>query len=327
MSPSLDIRQLRYFVQIVEYGSLSKAARYLYIAQPALSQQLAKLEDIIGKPLLVRSSRGVSPTSNGEALYHNAKLILRQLDQTISIARSEVEEVSGMVSIGLPATTIAAIGLTLVKRIRERYPKILLNVVEGMSGHIAQMMRHDQLDLAVLFNNDTASELVIEPLLIEELFVMLPRHSKLVAARRKSLSMAEIADLPLILPTGSHGLRQRIASEFESRGLSINVVAEIDSLSLLMDFVFDGGGATIKPLGAVMREESKNRKWRYLSVSDAHLWRQNYLYSLKPERKALVVSSVISELRKIVLDLIEDENWPGFEHSVPVTDGIMLAAD
>jgi len=327
MSPSLDIRQLRYFVQIVEYGSLSKAARYLYIAQPALSQQLAKLEDIIGKPLLVRSSRGVSPTSNGEALYHNAKLILRQLDQTISIARSEVEEVSGMVSIGLPATTIAAIGLTLVKRIRERYPKILLNVVEGMSGHIAQMMRHDQLDLAVLFNNDTASELVIEPLLIEELFVMLPRHSKLVAARRKSLSMAEIADLPLILPTGSHGLRQRIASEFESRGLSINVVAEIDSLSLLMDFVFDGGGATIKPLGAVMREESKNRKWRYLSVSDAHLRRQNFLYSLKPERKALVVSSVISELRNIVLDLIEDENWPGFEHSVPVIDGIMLAAD
>lgn len=327
MTQALDIRQLRYFVQIVEYGSLSKAARYLYIAQPALSQQIAKLEDIIGKPLLVRSSKGVTPTSNGEALYHHAKQILRQLEQTITIARSEIEDVSGMVSIGLPATTIAAIGLTLVNRIRERYPKILLNVVEGMSGHIAQMMRHDQLDLAVLFSKETASEFDIEPLLTEELFVMLPMDSNSVPAEKDGLTMAEIAELPLVLPTGSHGLRQRIAAEFESRGLPINVVAEIDSLSLLMDFVYDGGGATIKPLGAVMREEMRNRNWRYLKVADAHLRRQNFLYSVKAERKTLVVSSVMSELRMIVEELINDDHWPGFERVLtePEANDLMLA--
>ncbi len=76
----MDLRQLRYFAQIVESGSLSKASRQLFIAQPALSQQLAKLEGEIGKPLLTRSSKGVAPTENGLALYHHARFMLRQLD-------------------------------------------------------------------------------------------------------------------------------------------------------------------------------------------------------------------------------------------------------
>ena len=127
---------LRYFTQIVESGSLSKASRQLFIAQPALSQQLSKLEGEVGKPLLTRSSRGVAPTDNGLALYHHARFMLRQLDQALSIARKESGAVQGMVSVGLPATTVAALGLPLVRRIRERYPSILLNVVEGMSGHL-----------------------------------------------------------------------------------------------------------------------------------------------------------------------------------------------
>ncbi len=77
----MDLRQLRYFAQIVESGSLSKASRCLFVAQPALSQQIAKLEDEVGKPLLQRSTRGVTPTDNGLALYHHARFVLRQLDR------------------------------------------------------------------------------------------------------------------------------------------------------------------------------------------------------------------------------------------------------
>ena len=216
----MDLRQLRYFTQIVESGSLSKASRQLFIAQPALSQQLSKLEDEVGKPLLKRSSRGVAPTENGLALYHHARFMLRQLDQAMSIARQESGAVQGMVSVGLPATTVSALGLPLVRRVRERYPSILLNVVEGMSGHLGQMMRMGQLDLAVLFSSDVAPDVSVDPLLEEELFVMLPKHSTLVAPRRTSLTIAEAAALPLILPTGEHGLRRRIAAEFEQRNLS-----------------------------------------------------------------------------------------------------------
>src|SRR5262245_35450365 len=106
----MDLRQLRYFAQIVESGSLSKASRQLLIAQPALSQQIAKLESEVGKPLLKRSSRGVVATDNGLALYHHARFMLRQLDQALSIARKESGTVQGMVSVGLASTTASALG-------------------------------------------------------------------------------------------------------------------------------------------------------------------------------------------------------------------------
>ncbi|MBO0344304.1 LysR substrate-binding domain-containing protein [Roseibium limicola] len=309
----LDTRQLRYFVQIVESGSLSKASRELLIAQPALSQQIAKLEDEVGKPLLHRSSKGVTPTENGLALYHHARFMLRQLDQALSIARSDTGAVQGMVSVGLPATTVSALGLHLVRKIRQRYPSILLNVVEGMSGHISHLMRLGQLDLAVLFSTDMSNELTVEPLLIEELFVLIPKHSKLFAADRDSITIAEAAELPLILPTGSHGLRQRIAAEFENRGLGTNVVAEIDSLSLLMNCVYDDIGATIKPMGAVMHEGARGRDWRCLPISDARFRRRNFLYSLGPERLSTAAAVVAGVVKETAFELVENHEWSGFE--------------
>lgn len=307
----MDLRQLRYFACIVESGSFAKASRQLFIAQPALSQQLAKLEDEVGKPLLVRSSKGVTPTDNGLALYHHARFMLRQLDQALSIARQESGEVRGMVSVGLPATTVSAIGLPLVRRIRERYPDILLNVVEGMSGHLGQMMRLGQLDLAVLFSSDVVPDLTAIALLEEELFVMLPRHSPLVPKRRTSLTIAEAARLPMILPTGTHGLRRRIAAEFERRDLSAHVVAEIDSLSLLMSCVYDGMGATIKPMSALQLEGERGRLWRALSISDASITRRNYLYSIEPGMLSPAAAAVAGELRETAKRLVESGEWCG----------------
>lgn len=318
MESSVDLRQLRYFTQIVESGSLSRASRQLFIAQPALSQQLSKLEQEVGKPLLTRSPRGVVPTENGLALYHHARFMLRQLEQAMSIARQESGAVQGMVSVGLPSTTLAVLGLPLVRRVRERYPGILLNVVEGMSGHLGQMMRLGQLDLAVLFSNDVARDVAIEELLEEELFVMLPKHSRLVAPKRTSITLAEAAALPLILPTGLHGLRRRVAAEMEQRNLKPNVVAEIDSLSLVMNCAYEGLGVTIKPMAAIFVEGQRGREWRALSLSDAHLSRRNYLYSLSPMQLSAAAAIVASELRATAIHLMESGAWSGVEAAVSV---------
>jgi LysR family tcuABC transcriptional regulator len=313
----MDLRQLRYFAEIVECGSLSKASRQLFIAQPALSQQLAKLEDEVGKPLLNRTAKGVTPTENGLALYHHAKFMLRQLDQALSIAREESGPVRGMVSVGLPATTCAALGLPLVRRVRERYPGVLLNVVEGMSGHLGHMMRFGQLDLAVLFSSDVASDLTCEVLLEEELFVMLPTHSNLVAKRRTSLTTEEVASLPLILPTGAGRARRRITAEFEQRNLTPHVVAEIDSMSLLLSCVYDGIGATIKPMSAILQEGARGRGWRALTISDSDMSRRNFLYSIAPERLSPAAIAVANTLKETARELVESGEWAGV-HLLPV---------
>jgi LysR family tcuABC transcriptional regulator len=305
------MRQLRYFVQIVESGSLAKASRQLYVAQPALSQQVAKLENEVGKTLLVRSSKGVTPSENGQALYHHAKFMLRQLEQALSIARQEPSEVRGMVSVGLAPTTLSALGLPLVRHVREKYPGIVLNVVEGMSGHLEQMTRLAQLDLAILFRQSAASEMVAEPLLEEELFVMFPARDPLVPANRKRLALAEVARLPMILPTSSHGLRRRISQEFERLGLALDLKAEIDSLHLLMSCVYEGMGATIQPMAATYALGTQRSEWRFLPISDVSLSRQNFLYSLGPDKLSPCAAMLKQELRDVVSTLAREGRWTG----------------
>lgn len=307
----MDFRQLKYFVQIVESGSLAKASRQLFIAQPALSQQIAKLEAEVGKPLLIRTAKGVTPTESGTALHHHARFMLRQLEQALSIARQDPGSVHGMVSVGLAATTVCAVGVSFMRRIREKYPGIVLNVVEGMSGHLAQMMRMGQLDLAILFSRDAVPDLPCEPLVEEELFVMLPQDSELVPQRRVKISCAETAALPLILPTSIHGLRRRITTEFEQRSLTAHVVAEIDSLSLLMTCVRDGLGVTIKPMAAALLEGRMRDRWRTLAFSDADMKRPNYLYSVDPTRLSPAAAVVRTELRETVKDLVRGGVWRG----------------
>lgn len=307
----MDMRQLKYFVQIVESGSLAKASRQLFIAQPSLSQQMIRLEEEVGKPLLLRSSRGVRPTDHGEALYHHARFILRQLDQAVAIARREQANISGRVNLGLAPTTVGAIALPLIKHLNAKYPGIVLNVVEALSGHLEHMTRLSELDLTVLFNPKAALDLTVEPLLEEELFLILPRNSALVAADRHDITLAEIARLPLILPSPGHGLRRRISIEFERVNLTIDAIFEIDSLPLLMRCVADGIGATIKPMTAVYSTQLPSSHWRCLPISDAQMFRRSYLYSLGAERLSLAASVVRDELKFIAETLVQTHAWQG----------------
>jgi LysR family tcuABC transcriptional regulator len=306
----MDMRQLRYFVQIVESGSLAKASRQLFIAQPALSQQMARLEEEVGKSLLVRSSRGVAATEGGTALYHHAKFMLRQLDQAVSVARQDSAGLSGRVTLGLAPTTNSRLGLPLIRHMREKHPGVMVNVVEGLSGHLEHMTRVGQLDLAVLFSQKAAAELSVEPLLEEDLFVILPVASTLVPPERSTLTLAEVADLPLIVPSPGHGLRRCIGLEFDRANVGIDPVAEIDSLPLLMHCLADGMGVTIKPMAAIHALDNPEH-WRALTISDARMSRMNYLYSLPPQKLSPCAAVVRDELKLVVRRLIESVEWQG----------------
>ncbi len=307
----MDIRQLRYFVQIVESGSLLKASRQIFIAQPALSQQLAKLEAEVGVMLLTRSARGVVPTENGHALYHHAKFLIRQVDQSVLIARQGPSAIAGLVSIGLAPTTVAAIGLELVRHLRNKYPAIMLNVVESLSGHLEQMLELGRLDMAVLFKQLVLPRHAAQPLIDETLVVVLPAVSKLVPMRRRNLTLSEACRLPLILPTASHGLRRRIDIEIEQQNLRLNLVAEVDSLALLMASVREGFGATIQPMSATLVGARSPKEWRVLEISDANLTRRNYLYTLGNDKLSPAAVVVRDELLLLVRTLVDSGRWPG----------------
>lgn len=308
----MDTRQLKYFVQVIESGSFSKASRQLFIAQPALSARVARLEEEVGKPLLLRSVRGVVPTENGLALYQHAKFILRQLDEAIFVARRELADVRGRVTLGLAPSTACVVGLPLLTHLAAMHPGILLNIIGALPGHLEEMARTGQLDVAVLFSPTAASEMTCEPLLEEDLVLVLPAGSDLVPPDKRSITLAEIAALPLVLSSPTHGLRRRLVLEFERAKLNLQPVAEIDSLLLVMRYCLAGNRATVQPMAATHALDAPER-WRCLQISDVSMTRSNYLFAVPAHQLSTAASIVRMELRRVVTDLVASGAWPGVQ--------------
>lgn len=157
----MELRQLRYFVKIVELGSLGRAALELDVGVSALSQQISKLENELSTRLLNRTSTGVTPTSAGVAFLHHAQLTLRQAENAVMAAHRG--RMSGYVSVGLAPTTATVLALPLINAMRERYPDIQLHLVEMLSGHLATQLNARQIDLAILFQLEGGKRWSITP--------------------------------------------------------------------------------------------------------------------------------------------------------------------
>jgi LysR family tcuABC transcriptional regulator len=276
----MELRQLRYFVRVVELGSMSRAALDLNLVQSALSQQISRLEGELSARLLQRSRKGVTPTEAGMAFFREAQLALRHAEQAARAARQA--RLSGTVSVGLAPTTAAVLGLPLMHAMRQRYPDVRLHMVESLSGHLTQMLNARQLDLAVLFETDAARRWSVTPLLDEKLYLIRSRAG-LPETARASVSMAGLADVPLILPTGPHGLRATLDAAFVRAAIRPVLAAEIDSLALLMDAVDAGLGATLQPWAAVGRFADADRRFHLAELSDPLARRPNVLCSLSDD--------------------------------------------
>lgn len=114
----MNLRRLKYFVKIVDIGSLTQAAEALYIAQPALSQQVATLEGELSQQLLIRTRRGVTPTEAGKILYTHARTILRQCEQAQQAVGNVGQVLGGKVPIGLAPAVVQT-----RQPIPQRWPK------------------------------------------------------------------------------------------------------------------------------------------------------------------------------------------------------------
>lgn len=168
----MELRQLRYFVRIVETGSMGGAARDLDIGVSALSQQMTRLENELSIRLLQRTSHGVTPTNAGLAFYSQAQLALRHADDAILVARKA--RLSGHVSVGM-APSASILGMPFIHAMREQYADIRLHVVESLSGNLERMSNTRQIDLAVVFRKEKHLRYLrwsARPVLEEQLFLI-----------------------------------------------------------------------------------------------------------------------------------------------------------
>lgn len=238
----MDLRQLEYFVNVVDLGGFSRAARLLGVAQPAVSRQVRSLEVELRQTLLLRNGRGATPTEAGKRLLAHARGILQQVDR----ARLEVDDIKGAsvghVVLGLPPTLARVLTVSLVREFRRRYPRASLSIVEGLSSYMHEWLHVGRIDIGLLYNPVPSPELDTRPLLEEDLCLVGTKHDRRAA---RSVKLRDLPRFPLIIPSRPHAIRTLVETHLAAIGLRPQVAMEIDAVTAILELVAEGHGYAV----------------------------------------------------------------------------------
>jgi LysR family transcriptional activator of glutamate synthase operon len=243
----MELRQLRYLVALAEELHFTRAAASEHVAQPALSQQIRRLEDELGLALVERTTRHVALTEAGGLLVVRARRVLAELDA----AQTELEALRGIdaghLTIGA-MHTMGPVDLSLALALfHERHPNVSLTVREQASEEMAEMLRVDELDLAFLSVTERVEShgLGLHQLVSEELVVLLARDHRL--GRRSQVRMAELADEQFISFRPGARLRELLFAAGREAGFEPRVTLESNESQRVRRLVARGLGVAILP--------------------------------------------------------------------------------
>jgi DNA-binding transcriptional LysR family regulator len=243
----LDPRRLQVLRAVAAHGSVSAAAEALFLTQPAVSRQLAKLEQEAGTRLLDRTPRGVRLTAAGAALAERADAIAGQLVAAESEARAFAGLERGVLRVAAFASAAATFVLDAVTAFHRRHPGVELSFREGPLEPSVAALRGGDLDVAVVFRweedaGGTLGDLHLVHLFDDPMYVALPHDHRL--ARRREVRLPDLAEEPWIHGTQPGGLIQRacVAAGFEPR-----VVGRTDQTQISQSLVAAGLGVTMVP--------------------------------------------------------------------------------
>lgn len=309
----MDIRQLRYFVAIVEQGSFSRAANLLHVAQPALSLHVRNMEVDLGTRLLFRSPKGVVPTEAGAILLRNARMILSQLAVAEEEVRGHQADPSGEVRLGLPGTIGEVLSVPLIRASHQRYPNIRLRIAEAMSGFVLDWMREARIDLAVLYREVSEAGLESVRLLDEELVFFAPPDLAPgidLPAPGASVALQALRGVPMILPGTAHGLRDLLTRYAIAADMRFEAVIEVDSYHSIKELVLSGFGCSILPGHAVHKEIAQGtlRAW---SIREPEVLRSVWLAHATNRPMSNAVSAIQALACDILQDLARSGSWAG----------------
>jgi DNA-binding transcriptional LysR family regulator len=243
----MELRQLRYLVALAEELNFTRAAANEHVAQPALSQQIRRLEDEVGLALVERTTRQVALTEAGEILVARARRILAELDA----AGTELQALRGMdtghITIGA-IHTMGPIDLSLpLALFHDRHPGVGLTVREASSEEMAEMLRADELDLAFLSVTERVEShgLGLHQLVSEELVVLLPLDHPL--SGRPKVKMADLAQEQFISFRAGARLRELLVAAGRQAGFEPRVTLESNESLRIRRLVARGFGVAILP--------------------------------------------------------------------------------
>ena len=244
----MELKQIESFVRVAELGSFTKAAAALGMPQPLLSRHVRQLEVELHQNLLIRNGRGVSLTEAGTVMLEHGRGILHQ----VALAQEELGSVrgalAGKVSIGLPPSLSKLVTVPLTLAFRKALPQAQLSLGEGFSVVMVESLRAGRLDMAVLYNPPPSPELEMTLLHEDALILIAGKKSTHSSVKLKpTMTLAALAELPLILPSRPNAFRLLIETEMLRVNCKPQIAIEIDGLNAILELVKEGLGYAVLP--------------------------------------------------------------------------------
>jgi DNA-binding transcriptional LysR family regulator len=247
----MDLKQIQYFIALFEDGSVTRAAKRLHIVQPALSMQIARLEEALNQKLFERGAHGMSPTAAGRQMYRLFLPIMRDITHAREQLVQRDEVVSGNITIGLIASIAEGALAEALTSFRVRYPQVEVTVADGYSTTLIDWVAGGQLDVAIINKPRAQLSLDSRPLLDEEM--VLATSAAHGPDLPGSVQLASLPEVELVLPTKRHGLRGVLDSAAHQLDMMLTPKYEIDALGTIVKLVASTNMATILPRIAVQR--------------------------------------------------------------------------
>jgi len=243
----MDIKQLRYFIAIVEEGTLTLAAKRLHMAQPPLTRQLALMEEELGVALFHRKGRRLELTPAGKLLYLRAKEAVASLDKLLVEVQDTGRGLQGTLTIGTVQSCISHL-LAPMRYFRQHYPLISFKLWMGIPPRLTEYLDQGLIDFAIIRPPYPVLDYSAIKLHEEPYALAIPPNLDPFYPR-DTINIGEIHDLPMVLfHSGQHiGYNETVLAECKRLGADLRIVTECSDTALLLSLVRGGIGATILP--------------------------------------------------------------------------------
>ncbi|TCK37083.1 LysR family hca operon transcriptional activator [Paraburkholderia sp. BL8N3] len=242
----MELRQLRYFIAVVETGSLTEAAeKRLHTSQPSLSRQIRDLEDQVGVELLRRSARGVEPTEAGKAFIDHARLAMAQVDAAVEAARRAAQPAKPRFAMGFLTGQEMTWLTDAMHLLREELPNIEVTVSSDYSTELAAAVAHGKLDVAFM-RAEPGYGLEYKVVSEEPLVVLMPSDHPLTA--REAVHPEELRHEPFIAMADKAKVLRQVIDAYRARsGVEVDVAQSVDNPAMVMSLIASMRGITLIP--------------------------------------------------------------------------------
>lgn len=292
----LSLRQVRSFIAVYEERSFTRAAQRENATQSGISQHISALEEQLGAPLFERRHGGPEPTPAGALFYARALEMLHAMERGITEVRTSIGQLSGEVRAGvMPTFTRCALPPAL-DRFMATYPHVRVEVVEGYSGALSDMVRAGELDLALVPASAEMVGLTFTPLCSNREMLLSGPQTGL--DHLQPVRLADLDRLDIIVPSSANARRRSIETYLATNNVRIGKLLEMDAMLGTLELVRHSRWVTILP-GVLCIGDADGRERRVSPIVEPEMISEFVV--IEPARRSL------SAAASLFLDAMRDE--------------------